>query len=124
MGVRASGTLVFDGDCRICSTLARASARILGPRGRVVPFQRADLAALGLTRDQAAQAVWWVDAGGHRARGHVAAARALVAADGVWAALGRALDGPVLGPAAARVYAWVARNRHRLPGGTPACGRA
>ena len=41
----------------------------------------------------------------------------------------KAVQLPVLGPAGIRavntlagiVYRWVARNRHRLPGGTPAC---
>ena len=52
---------------------------------------------------------------------HEAVAHLLMAAGGVWAVAGRSLLLPVVGNAAAIVYEFVARHRHQLPGGTPAC---
>ena len=117
----ARGTLVFDGDCAICSSSARLAKRLLGPSARVVPYQRADLAELGVSEAEAAEAVWWIEPGGRRYRGHEAIARALRSAGGLWRPMGAAVDSRALAPLSARVYGWVARNRHRLPGGTPAC---
>jgi predicted DCC family thiol-disulfide oxidoreductase YuxK len=118
---RALGTLVFDGDCSFCSTSARLVRSMVGPSVRVIPFQRADLASLGLTLEQVEEAVWWVGADGRRARGHWAVAAALQASRGLWRSLGTVLNARAVAPAASRAYAWVARNRHRLPGGAPEC---
>jgi hypothetical protein len=65
--------------------------------------------------------VWWVDGDGGRSRAHVAIARALLAADGWPAIAGRVLLLPPFRWIAAATYPLVARWRHRLPGGTPAC---
>ena len=35
--------------------------------------------------------------------------------------LGAAMVMPGIDPISAKVYDWVAANRHKLPGGTPAC---
>ncbi len=118
---RVLGTLVFDGDCRFCSTSARLVRSIVGPGVHVVPFQRADLTALGITAEEAAEAVWWVGAGGRRERGHRAIAAALRASRGLWRSMGTVLGARAVEPAASRAYDWVARNRHRLPGGSPEC---
>ena len=116
------GTLVFDGDCSFCSSTARLARRLL-PRGHaVVAYQRADLPALGLTERDGADALWWVDDDGRRHRGHEAVARALLEAAGPWRLAGRLLASAALRPLGARAYEWVARNRHRLPGGRPECG--
>ena len=45
----------------------------------------------------------------------------LVDAGGAWRPLGRLLGLAPVRAAAWPVYRWIARNRHRLPGGTAAC---
>ena len=113
--------LVFDGDCAFCTSCARLLERI-GPEAEVVAWQAADLDELGITAAQAAAAVRWVGADGTVRTGHEAFAAALgTAAGSVWRILGRALLLPGVSPLAAAGYRLVARNRHRLPGGTPAC---
>ena len=75
---------------------------------------------LGLTRDEVRSAAWWVDELG-RSRGHFAIARALTFGSGWSAVAGHALLVPPFRWIGAAVYPAVARWRHRLPGGTPAC---
>lgn len=114
------GTLLFDGDCGFCTAAADRMRR--WGRGRIVvtPWQRADLGAFGITAEEAATAVQWSD--GHRvASGAEAFSAALVAIGGRWRAVGRALALPGVRVLARWTYRVVARNRHRLPGSTPAC---
>jgi predicted DCC family thiol-disulfide oxidoreductase YuxK len=114
--------LIFDGDCAFCSSCVRAAVRVLPGELRAVPWQRVpDLAAYGLTREAAAASVQWVDSSGSLASGHEAVAQVLMAAGGPWRWVGRSLLVPGVGAVAACVYDVVARNRDRLPGGTPAC---
>jgi predicted DCC family thiol-disulfide oxidoreductase YuxK len=113
-------TLVYDGDCAFCSSSARLLEKI-GPKAELVAWQQTDLNALGLTEDEAAAAVQWVGVDGAIRSGHEAIAAALDTAGGVWALAGRALLLPGISPIAAVAYRLVAANRHRLPGGTPAC---
>ncbi len=113
--------LVFDGDCAFCTSCARRLERI-GPQADVVAWQVADLDELGITAAQAAEAVRWVEADGTVRGGHEALAAALGTAPGpLWRGFGRALVLPGVSPLAAAGYRLIARNRHRLPGGTPAC---
>jgi predicted DCC family thiol-disulfide oxidoreductase YuxK len=114
------GTLLFDGDCGFCTTTARLAARI-APAASVLPWQRADLTALGVREQDARDAVQWVGDDGTVYSGAVAAARLLAAAGGLWKVIGWLLLLPVVRTVAALVYRLVAANRHRLPGGTPAC---
>ena len=116
----AATTLVYDGDCGFCTSAVSLIPRLRLRADRVVAWQLADLPALGLTAEQAAAAVQWVDADGV-ASGHRAVARLLMASGPLWSLVGRALLLPVISPLAARVYALVADNRGRLPGGTPTC---
>jgi predicted DCC family thiol-disulfide oxidoreductase YuxK len=62
-----------------------------------------------------------VDVDGRTQAGHCAVASVLRASRRPWPVLGRAMLLPGVSWVAARVYGWVAANRHRLPGGTPAC---
>lgn len=113
--------LVFDGDCAFCSSCARLLERRVRPDAEIVAWQVADLDELGITGAQAATAVRWVEADGSVRTGHEAIAAAFGAARPAWRAAGRALLLPGIAPLAAVSYRLVARNRHRLPGGTPAC---
>ncbi len=115
--------LIFDGDCGFCSTGARLAERLLPGDVRTVPWQRVpDLAAYGLTAEEAAASLQWVGSSGSLAGGHEAVAQLLIdAGGGLWGLLGRALLLPLVRDLAKAVYEVVARNRNRLPGGTPAC---
>ena len=120
MAARTRPALVFDGDCAFCTSSVRALKRI-GPKAEIVAWQQTDLAALGLTEEEAAAAVQWVEIDGTIRSGHEAVAAALGSAGGIWAPGGRVLLSPGISPIAAGAYRLIANNRHRLPGGTPAC---
>jgi predicted DCC family thiol-disulfide oxidoreductase YuxK len=112
--------LVFDGDCAFCTSCARLLERI-GPQAEIVAWQVADLDELGTTAAQAGEAVRWIEADGTVRAGHEAIAAALGTAGWGWRIAGRAIVLPGASSLAAAAYRLVARNRHRLPGGTPAC---
>jgi predicted DCC family thiol-disulfide oxidoreductase YuxK len=119
-------TFVYDGDCAFCSSCARFIESRIHQPARVAPWQHLDLPALGLTAADCAEAVQWVGADGATAAGPVAIARLLRQARGVagrllWRPAGLALGTPPALLLAWPAYRWVARNRHRLPGGTAAC---
>jgi predicted DCC family thiol-disulfide oxidoreductase YuxK len=114
--------LIFDGDCAFCSSCVRAAERILPGHFDSVPWQRVpDLAVYGLTPEAAAASVQWVDSSGSLAGGDEAVAQVLMASGGAWWFAGRCMVLPGIRTVAAFVYDVVSRNRHRLPGGTPAC---
>ena len=112
--------LVYDGDCAFCTSSVRLLERI-GPAAEMVAWQLTDLDALGLTEEAAAAAVQWVEIDGTIRSGHEAIAAALDSAGDIWTVAGRALLSPGISPIAAGAYRLIADNRHRLPGGTPAC---
>jgi predicted DCC family thiol-disulfide oxidoreductase YuxK len=113
---------VYDGDCAFCTACARFVERRVPTPSRVVPWQFADLAALGLTADQCERAVQWVDGPPPAAAaGPEAIARLLRSSPSHWRVAGWMLDLPPVRALAWPVYRWVARNRHRMPGGTAAC---
>ena len=115
--------LVYDGDCGFCTTCARFLERI-GPDAEIVAWQLTDLAELGVTEEQAADAVQWVAADGTVRSGHQAIAAVLGTAGRIWKIVGRLIVAPGVSWLAARAYRLTADNRYRLPGGTPACARA
>ena len=120
---------LYDGDCAFCTSCARFIERRIPTSARVTPWQFADLEELGVTQAEAEAAVQWVPAGkpdqrgraGQPLAGAAAIVRLLVDAGSYWRLLGRTLDVPPVRWIAGPVYRLVARNRHRLPGGTAAC---
>jgi len=113
-------TLVFDGDCGFCTTSAGLAQR-LAPGLRVVAWQQADLAELGLTAAEAAARVQLVAADGSISAGGAAVAAVLAEAGGPWRVVAGLLRAPGVRALTEVVYRLVARYRYRLPGGTPAC---
>nr|WP_211207314.1 DCC1-like thiol-disulfide oxidoreductase family protein [Stackebrandtia nassauensis] len=90
----------------------------------ILPWQAADLDALGLTAAECDTAVQWARPGAEPKAGPDAIARLLRASTGhlgAWKLAGLVLSFPPVRWLAWPGYRWVARNRHRMPGGTAAC---
>lgn len=120
-GVAVRSLLVFDGDCAFCSS----AVEVLRDRVRsdvdYLPWQRLDLVRLGLTEQACRHAVQWLPAGGVPTSGGRAVTDLLRGADQPWSTLGRVGALPGVRVVVELAYRAVAANRHRLPGGTPAC---
>lgn len=87
-----------------------------------MPWQYVDdPAEYGLSPEEIREAAYWVDAHGTAHRGHEAAVEVLREIGGAWRRVGDALGLPGIRRLAAAAYGVISRNRHRLPGGTPAC---
>jgi predicted DCC family thiol-disulfide oxidoreductase YuxK len=114
-----SATLLFDGDCGFCTRAAHLAERI-NPGVAVLAWQRADLVALGVSEAQAAAALQYVS-GDRVGDGSDAVAFFLLDSGRLLGLVGRTLLLPGVRGAAQAGYRIVAANRHRLPGGTPAC---
>ena len=121
-GLVARPVFLYDGDCAFCSTCARFIERRMRTGAQVVPWQFTDIAALGVSQEATPkQAVQWIDAHGVSGRSGrdcraAARCRLLLAT----ARRGARYPSGAVG-SRGRLYRWVARNRHRLPGGTASC---
>jgi predicted DCC family thiol-disulfide oxidoreductase YuxK len=112
---------LFDGDCGFCSASARVLRRYVRPDASIVAWQEADLGALGVTEAACTEAVQWIRPGDPPLAGPYAVAAALRAGRRVWRPFGVLLALRPVAALAWPIYRWIARNRHRLPGGTAAC---
>jgi predicted DCC family thiol-disulfide oxidoreductase YuxK len=115
------GVLIFDGDCGFCTTSVDWLTKLLPAPPTSIPYQWADLAGFGLTENDTEERVWLVTRT-HQYGGHLAVTAMLrhQPAAGL-RLLGWLGSVAPFSWAAAVGYALVARYRHRLPGGTPAC---
>lgn len=113
--------VIFDGDCGICTRLAGLTRERLRPRAAVEPWQQLNLEAYGLDARTCDEALQYVDAQG-RVYGAERAVSRLLLISRPWARpIGLLIGMPGIRRMAGFVYRWVARHRHRLPGGTAAC---
>lgn len=131
---------MFDGDCAFCTRCARFIEGRFGRRMEVASYQSLDasgrLAAVGLDTATCSEALQFVEGrfsessvvevpsgeGAWRiSSGAVAVGRLLVVAGRLWKVIGVVLLAPGVRSLAGVVYRWVARNRHRMPGGTAEC---
>lgn len=114
-------TLIYDGDCGICTRLAGFAGRRLRPRAEVRASQELDLAAYGVTEAQCAEALQLVTAQGRVYSAQDAVARLLLISRPPWRPAGLVLLLPGVNALAGVAYRWIARNRYRLPGASDAC---
>ena len=112
---------MFDGDCAFCTTWVNRLRETLPRFPEAVPYQWIDYAELGLDEHDVAHFAWYVTPTRQFA-GHLAFSALLRAQRGfAWRFAGWLLATPPFSWAAALGYHLIARYRHRLPGGTPAC---
>jgi predicted DCC family thiol-disulfide oxidoreductase YuxK len=113
--------LVFDGDCAFCTTWVNRLRDWLPRPPRAVPWQWIDLDAVGLTQQDVADFAWFLTSR-HSYAGAIAFAAILRGQPRIGLRFaGRLLATPPFSIAAALGYNVIARYRHILPGGTPAC---
>jgi predicted DCC family thiol-disulfide oxidoreductase YuxK len=117
-------TLVFDGDCGVCTRSVRWIKRFDRKRRiTAVPDQMPGVpTSAGLAVEEYERAAWAVTPEGRRYRGAGAVNLAVAVA------LGTNLPYafyrlPLVKRAQDRAYDWIAANRHRLPGDEPHCSQ-
>ena len=113
-------TLIYDADCGFCTTSATKIASAGTFKMQAWQFTD-DLEALGLDYQKVTEAAHWVEDGKVTASGSDAIGRALISRGDAAALLGRIVVSFPVKYSARLVYSWVAKNRHRMPGGTAAC---
>ncbi|HEY4225473.1 MAG TPA: DCC1-like thiol-disulfide oxidoreductase family protein [Pseudolysinimonas sp.] len=117
----SAGLLVFDGDCAFCTTWVNRLEAVLPRFPPTTPYQWADLDALGLTPHDVQDFAWYLTPK-HQYAGHLAFSALLRSQPRVGLRFaGWILATPPFSWAAALGYSFIARYRHLLPGGTPAC---
>ena len=121
----ANRVLIYDGDCKFCQRTLDFGIRHLATFPRYVAFQKIDPTTFGLTLDQVTTRIWLVSEGQSSIEprgGHLAAAEILLMQrNPIYNILGWLVKTPPTSLIADVVYRWVARNRHRLPGGSRDC---
>lgn len=120
LGEQPRGRVLYDADCGFCERSVRI-VRALPIDVDSVALQSVDLDAHGINLADALTAMPFVDTDGTVTYGHLAWARLLRHGRGPLPLVGRALGSRGIEPVARRVYAWVAANRYRFPGSSPAC---
>lgn len=117
--------LIYDGDCKFCQLSLEFGIRHLKTFPKYVAFQKIDPTKFGLTIDQVRTQIWLVDQGSGSTKpkgGHLAAGQILTMQRNLfYKALGWLIKTPPTSFLADVVYRWVAKNRHRLPGGSRQC---
>jgi len=117
----AKPVLVFDGDCGFCTTTANWIQKNSKIALEIVPYQWTDLEQYGLTAEEAAAKVQLV-IGDKVFAGHYCMAKLLLIQPNIFIkSIGALMVAPGLNVISAKVYIWIAANRQKLPGGTPAC---
>lgn len=114
-----TAVLIYDGDCAFCNRSLEFGLRHLRWFPAARPFQEISTDDFGLTSSHVEQSIWLVS-NDQKLAGHKAAAWILRQQKSI---LHRALGVLILagGPLSALAYRLIAKNRHRLPGGTAAC---
>lgn len=116
--------LIYDGDCGFCTWCAIRARTWVRAQVEIVPWQRADLAALKLSAAQCQEAVQWVGPAGQQVSGAQAIAQTFHSGRQPWRLFGVMLGSKVLRRPADFGYRWVAAHRDLFPGATPTCAKS
>ena len=113
--------LIFDGDCGFCTTSANFAVKHSKTPIKAVPWQYTDFSELPMTQVDAQDQVYlMVD--GKAFGGHEGFAMMLrIQRNPLLRFAGAMAMNPPISWIARPIYRVVAKYRHRLPGGTPAC---
>jgi predicted DCC family thiol-disulfide oxidoreductase YuxK len=95
--------------------------KMLSKRPPMEPYQFLDLTQYGLTPEQCREEAKFVRVDGTIKGGHLAFVETFKLAGSLWKVAATIVGLPVIRSIAGVVYRWVAKNRYRLPGGTPTC---
>ncbi len=114
-------TLIFDGDCGFCTSVANWITKRSLVSVDCQPYQWAKLADFGLSEKEAAAKVQLIADGKIYAGHNCMAKLLLLQPNPVLKFIGAVIVMPKVEPISAKVYDWVAANRQSFPGGTPAC---
>jgi predicted DCC family thiol-disulfide oxidoreductase YuxK len=117
--------LIYDGDCQFCRLSLDFGIRNLSRFPKFVAYQKIDPSEYRLSMADVSSQVWLVEPatkglkplGGHLAVAHIL----LGQPEFYWRWLGFLMKTPPFSFVADFIYRWVAKNRHRLPGGARAC---
>jgi predicted DCC family thiol-disulfide oxidoreductase YuxK len=113
--------LIFDGDCGFCTTTASYIRQNSSTPIEIHPWQFIDVTKYGLTQEQTMDRVFVVEGvktfGGHRAFAKIL----LLQKNPLLKIVGALVMYPPISFFARPAYSLVAKYRHKLPGGTPAC---
>jgi predicted DCC family thiol-disulfide oxidoreductase YuxK len=113
--------LIYDGDCAFCSSTVRTLQKLIKNPPKIIPFQFIDTTQFGLTKQQCSEEIKFVDANGLVSGGESAFKKFFFEVGGAWRLLGGVMGLPLIRQISGVIYRWVAKNRFRLPGGTPTC---
>jgi predicted DCC family thiol-disulfide oxidoreductase YuxK len=114
-------TLIFDGDCAFCTSSVNFTVKHSNVKFETIPYQWAKLEKFNLTAEQTQKKVY-LNVDGKNFAGAKAVSK-LMRLDSNWILkiIGAIAAVPPFSWVADLLYWLVATNRHRLPGGTPAC---
>ncbi|MFJ8104975.1 thiol-disulfide oxidoreductase DCC family protein [Streptomyces sp. NPDC096132] len=118
----APPVLAYDGDCGFCQTSVDRVRALAAPTWEAVPWQFLPAGATAPHLERLDREVLLLRGDTVLAGGADALARYLATSPSTaYRLLAAVVRLPGVRDCARVVYRWVSRNRHRLPGGTPAC---
>jgi len=114
-----SALLIYDGDCAFCKNSLKWAIDHLSNLPRYAAFQNIDLNEYSLSLAEAQAKVWLIQKdkqfGGHHAVAWLFSSQRELR----WRLFGGLVT--ITSPISGWVYAWIAKNRHLMPGGTKEC---
>lgn len=117
--------LIYDGDCHFCQLSLDFGIRHLAIFPKYVAFQKVNPSNFLLSESDVRSQIWLVPENSNDFKplgGHLAAAEILIMQKNVLLKLaGWLMKTPPTSYLAKVGYRWIAKNRHRLPGGTKQC---
>jgi len=113
--------LIFDGDCGFCTTVARKFSAKTKSKVEPVAWQLMDLTKFNLTAEQCSKRVYLVKDNKAFAASKAIAELLKLQKNWIYLVLGAIMTIPPFSWLAIPGYLLIARYRHKLPGGTPAC---